>query len=847
MESKNDIWDNSSRSLELDTLKLPSPEFSPAYFWSLNDNLEKEVLLAQLQDMIDRGIRSICIHPLPSEFRPSKFACQLKPEYLSDEYFSLISEILRECEQKGLNAYLYDEGGWPSGGAAGRVMAQNPKKFVRKTIQICKKTGEIKVVEEKENIKTWPPYPNLLCGEATDAFIELTHERHKVFMEDHFGKTIKYTFTDEPAVPYVCLEGENKQLTWYDDLAENFNSQKGYDILPYVSRFFEEDRSLDTIKALVDYYDVWSKAFAERFLLPIKDWCRKNKLRSGGHFGGEDLPESNARAGFGHILRSLRELDLPGIDAIWRQIHPKNKMVFFPKYAQSIARQSQGDDLVLSESFMIYGNGLTPAEMKWVIDLQLVQGVTNFVFGHYSYSTRDHFMPFARPVFGPKNPFWKQMSTLHKYTERISWLLSCGKADCSLAVYYPVRDIWAGGEFQKKAIESHNQTALALLGAQCDFDFIDDDVLCIENIQANLLTVGASSYSTILVPETQWMSESALNALTHFQGNGGKVLVCGNETAADGGSISFGAIMRNAEKKPVIIRDISKISHHITPLVKVNPPCSDLQVAKRECANCKIYFIFNTADKELRANISFPEQATPLLYDFYNNSFSQIERFEFDFARAESKVIIFTESPEQFYPLTNAPSINFEPVLTLGDKWKIRALRQYIVGENDFEVKELPSSDFANSHLGDWKDLSMVGNEFSGELEYFLEFNYDKKIGKDRLFIDLGIVKYTAEIEINGTALPALIWPPFRNEITHCLKEGQNSLKIKVTNSLANALLKDNVLPKWKSNYGNSWPALEGIFYDDKQRNFEKDSLYGGLYGPVKIIVASQIGDLSRK
>ena len=66
-------------------------------------------------------------------------------------------------------------------------------------------------------------------------------------------------------------------------------------------------------------------------------------------------------------------MDLPGVDTIWRQLFPGQRNHHFPRYAGSVARQ-EGRQLVLTESFCVYGNGLTLAEMKWLMDYQYVRG-----------------------------------------------------------------------------------------------------------------------------------------------------------------------------------------------------------------------------------------------------------------------------------------------------------------------------------------------------------------------------------------------------------------------------------------------------------------------------------------
>ena len=173
----------------------------------------------------------------------------------------------------------------------------------------------------------------------------------------------------------------------------------------------------------------------------------------------------NAVYGYGHILRGLRGLDLPGTDVIWRQLFPGGRSHPFAKYASSVARQ-KGQPFVVTESFCVYGDGLTPAQMRWVTDHQYVRGTSLTIAGCYPLLTHDHLMPGERPHFCPTNPLWRYLDIFHAYTARLGYLLTRGQAACTTAVYHDVRSIWAGGSDQDRAIRLHEGLAEALLRGQ---------------------------------------------------------------------------------------------------------------------------------------------------------------------------------------------------------------------------------------------------------------------------------------------------------------------------------------------------------------------------------------------
>ncbi len=222
--------------LKAGVLTQPPPEFSPAYFWSLNDALEERVLLAQLRDMHAAAcVPSASIRCRPS-FAPETMANAMSPPYLSDEYFRLIRRIVEECAALGMHFYLYDEAAWPSGSAAGRVHARNPREFGRKRVgfdEIKLESGKIialirnphrrarnaagivQILAPGAEVTAAGPDMTLRIFKIRDGqgptfrrgriryawpraqtFIELTHENYARHVGDRFGGNIKFAFTD---------------------------------------------------------------------------------------------------------------------------------------------------------------------------------------------------------------------------------------------------------------------------------------------------------------------------------------------------------------------------------------------------------------------------------------------------------------------------------------------------------------------------------------------------------------------------------------------------------------------------------------------------------------------------
>lgn len=107
---------------------------------------------------------------------------------------------------------------------------------------------------------------------------------------------------------------------------------------------------------------------------------------------------------------------------------------------------------------------------------------------------------------------------------------------------------------------------------------------------------------------------------------------------------------------------------------------------------------------------------------------------------------------------------------------------------------------------GDFNSQMCELTYFEGTVWYKREFNYELKNNK-RLFLYFGAVNYLADVYLNGEKIGSHEggFTPFQFEITQLVKNGANSLIVKVNNSR-----KSNGLP----GYGYDWFNYGGITRD---------------------------------
>lgn len=90
----------------------------------------------------------------------------------------------------------------------------------------------------------------------------------------------------------------------------------------------------------------------------------------------------------------------------------------------------------------------------------------------------------------------------------------------------------------------------------------------------------------------------------------------------------------------------------------------------------------------------------------------------------------------------------------------------------------------AEGHItpGLWADHGLEA--YSGGLRYRRSFVLDE-IGGKSLWLDLGRVRGTAEIWVNGRSAGARIWSPYRFDVTEFVQRGENTVEVLVLNTLA--------------------------------------------------------------
>lgn len=375
----------------------------PICFFTLNDTLSSEGIYDAVKKLKEGGFGGAYIH------------CRsgYTGGYLKDDWFDSCDIIISAMEEFGLEPWIYDEFGWPSGIAGGSVirgseelcqrwLVKNPRPEapMGKVLAYYDEKG---VLCDKEvaffsmELIVNHSYVDVLSIEATQKFIEETYEKYRL----RYGKRIKGFFTDEPQYgpDHAPWSAEIERR-----LEEKFKDYKSILPLLYSNDGGEEVRMFFN-RAVADI-------FISNYIAPLSDWCEKHGYSFTGHILEEkelwlQIPSA------GDVMGVYRAMQSPGIDWLGGEIGDMKT----PKQASSVC-QRYGKVKCVSECFALIGYGASFDKMKHVCDWQIAGGVSSIcnIMGYSLKGRRKRDYPAGLAFV---QPYYEKVGIYNEYLARL--------------------------------------------------------------------------------------------------------------------------------------------------------------------------------------------------------------------------------------------------------------------------------------------------------------------------------------------------------------------------------------------------------------------------------------------
>ena len=554
----------------------PTAAYRGKPFWAWNGKLEEEEILRQVDVMKEMGFGGYFMHSRTG----------LATEYLGDEWFRITNACADYGEKQGMESWLYDEDRWPSGSAGGIVTKEEKYRSMYLEMRLFSQedwekqaadrfgdpaTAAVFAVGQKDGIYSsfrplnrgealfpgetaaWfytrysvpndnyngSTYLNTMSLEATEAYIESTHEAYRKRCGDRLGKSIPGIFTDEPhrgGTFSSFSDGGERAVPYTPDLFEEFEKRFGYPLKENLPALFLRSKAGEVSPIKRDYYELCEELFLERYAAPIHEWCQKNRMRYTGHVLHEDSLTAQTVMQ-GSLMRYYEHMDVPGVDCLTEH----NTCYWIVKQIASAARQL-GQPWILSELYGCTGWQMNFESYKNVGDWQALFGV-NLRCPHLSWYTMKGEAKRDYPASILHQSAWYQdFRAVEDYFSRIHAALHEGTPVCHVLVLNPIESVWAraySGAFDglsardPEIVRLERQYAAvfhALTDNRIDFDYADEDIFArhASVLENGTIRVGEAVYTKLLVAGADTIRSSTLELLKTFREAGGELIFAGD-------------------------------------------------------------------------------------------------------------------------------------------------------------------------------------------------------------------------------------------------------------------------------------------------------------------------------
>jgi hypothetical protein len=756
--------------------------------------------------------------------------------YLSDEFIGALRFAAKEGVEQGLRVDITLGSGWPFGGphvpvtqAASEIVMYKTSLAAQETsvptprvgpgenllgIFIAAGTPEsIQIATLKALPMTGAPRVQVDAtkGERTVLFFLQTRTGQQVkrpgiggegFVLDHMssaavdhhlsvvGERLLQAFDDRPPTAVFSDSLEVYRADWTDDLPQEFQRRRGYDLLPLLPSLFLE-AGPDAANIRHDWGQTLSELVDERYLSPANVWAQSHhtQFRSQTYGFPPVTLSSNA-------LVALPE----GEGNNWRAFTTTRWATSASHLFDRNVTSAEAWTWLHSPSFRA-----TPLDMKAEADILFLQGINQLIGHGWPYTPPGVAEPgwslYAAAVFSDQNPWWLVMPDISRYLQRVSYVLRQGRPANDVAILLPTNDAWAATKPGRATVSDEMQNYVTpaltaqLLDAGYGFDYIDAAAL--DKLQGR--------YRVLLLPKVTRIDPSAYRKVEQFARRGGTVIAVDEAPSLGAG---YRSSLAQADQVHALTQKIFRPSNRARvvaenvvgeELRKVREP--DLQLESNRSAigfihrrleQGDVYFLANTTNKDLNTRARFRDGAgkPAQLWNPVTGGMNAVsgDEIELNLAPYESVIVVFGASASG----VSAPAATTRAaVADVSNDWQIEFAPLHL--QRSMKTLASWTEDPATRYYSGVASYQRSVDIKSIDARYFLSFGagtpvpFNDKQRGSRAWLE-SPVREAAEVFVNGQRVGSVWTPPYEIEITQQLKAGANELEVRVGNLAINTL-----------------------------------------------------------
>ena len=769
----------------------PGQEAKPGTrWWWLGSAVNKADLEWNMQQYASHGIGAVEITPI--------YGVQGNQHnnipYLSDQWMSMLREVQSNGKKLGIEVDMATGTGWPFGGPW-VPLEESACKVIFVEKDVVKGTTPDFSLSEKDaknskldRIVAYDKDGNVVdiksptASKAIAVYIKYGVMKVKRaapggegLVIDHFDrkavanylKHIEEAF-ERTATPYPHTffndSYEVSEATWTPTLFEEFLKRRGYKLEANLPQLIKGD-----IKTVSDYRETLSDLLLENFTQQWTAWAHSHGAitRNQAHgspanlidcYAAVDIPEIE---GFG-----LSDLGIKGLRTDPGKTRKNDADYSMFKYAPSAAHIC-GKPYTSSETFTWLTEHFRTSlsQLKPDLDLMFCAGVNHMFFHGTCYSPKNDPWPgwkfYASMDMSPTNSIWRDAPYFMQYVERCQSFLQWGQPDNDFLVYLPIRDMWQKNphkllmQFSIHAMgqlaPEFRQAILDIDRAGFDCDYISERLLMNVSYHDGMLqTEGGTRYRALIIPGSGNMPEKVKAHIDALKAQGAKIIY-GTDTDK-----------MNAAARPEAMKTQF-----------------GLKAIRRRNDTGYHYFIANLTSADIDAYIPLAvDYKSATLFNPLNGDIIPAEvkdgKIRLNLRSGQSIIVQTSNQPSENIALTSELSEEIE----LKNPWTLSFLDENPHVSETFRL-DAPKT---------WESLSDSAAVTMGTGVYTTEFKLSARQARKHWQIDLGDVRESARVYINGEFVGCAWSVPFVLDCRNTLRKGKNSLRIEVTNLPANRI-----------------------------------------------------------
>lgn len=798
-------------------------------WWWLGSAVDKENLHWTLSEYAKHGIGAVEITPLYGV--QGNEANNI--EYLSDKWFEMLREVEAQCERNNMEVGMATGTGWPFGGSWVPLKESACKAvFVEKEFT-GNEANDLDLSPSEKDAKN--AFLEKVMLYANGQAVDVTHcvkdnkltlhsplipqasplTSHKVvtlyikygvmkvkraapggegLVIDHFDRQAVRNYLkhisdafDRTHTPYPHTffndSYEVEAATWTPSLLREFEVRRGYKL---------EDHFLELMayepKVLSDYRETLGDLLLENFTNQWTTWAHEHGTitRNQAHgspanlidcYAAVDIPEIE---GFG-----LSDLGIKGLRTDPGKTRKNDSDYSMFKYAPSAAHVC-GKPYTSSETFTWLTEHFRTSlsQLKPDLDLMFCAGVNHMFFHGTAYSPKNDEWPgwkfYASIDMSPTNSIWRDAPYFMEYVERCQSFLQWGQPDNDFLVLLPVRDAWKKNtgkllmqfsiHAMGKLMPEFRQVILDLDKAGYDCDYISERLLLNTTFQNGMLqTEGGTRYKGLIIPGSGEMPDAVKQHIENLRIQGAHIMY-----GINGTEMAKAAKAEEMKTK------------------------AGLKAIRRKNANGYHYFIANLTPNDISTTVQLAvpfKSATwynPLNGDITEASFTD-GGVTLCLRSGESMILQTFNENNKAHEANEAYETNktHEPNKAYGAN-KPQDTYKALQGPWQLSfIEEAPKVDktYKLDRPQTWETLDEQTKVTMGTGIYTTSFKLSKKdLSCGNWLIDLGDVRESARVYVNGQFIGCAWSVPFILDTKGTLRAGENELRIEVTNLPANRI-----------------------------------------------------------